>query len=478
MGSGHDDVLKQDECQWLTLEPCVNTLIYVDQTKASTFQAASPLPGGFVRVLCTGDLHIGRRSSHAPPDEDGGYSCADIWQDIVDVALARQVDLVVISGDIIDSANRYLEALGAFERGVTRLADAGIQTVAVGGNHDWDSLPRLAESLAERNFQLIGQQGRWERIPIAVDGETRLWIEGWSFPESRMQTSPLAGYDLPPVTDGLPVLGLLHADLDQFDSPYAPVSTAELQRAPVSLWLLGHVHLPRLRDTGSIPVLYPGSPLAMDHGEGGAHGVWLIDLQPGMPPHCVLVAVSPIRYLTIPVDVSAIASDLDFQTLVAEAARDAVRAQAGGSDGECVRFVSLRISLTGRSQDYGALERRRAVFLPELEGNVGRVAYAVDAISNLARPALDLQRLATGADPPAVVATLILHLESDATRDGPLQLLMERATRAGQDTARRSHYDAVAGDDPLAAEAINDMLRQEAYRLLETLVGQKEALRP
>lgn len=39
-------------------------------------------------------------------------------------------------------------------------------------------------------------------------------------------------------------LGILHADLDVPDSPYAPVTRAELASTNVALWLLGHVHKP------------------------------------------------------------------------------------------------------------------------------------------------------------------------------------------------------------------------------------------
>ncbi len=134
-----------------------------------------------MKILCTGDLHVGRRASRLPVDWCGTEcSCAAVWERIVELAIRERVDLVAVSGDLVDRANRYYEAIGPVERGVRILAKAGIQTVAVAGNHDFDVLPRLAESLAG-DLQLLGTDGNWQRITIQRDGGDRLHVDGWSF---------------------------------------------------------------------------------------------------------------------------------------------------------------------------------------------------------------------------------------------------------------------------------------------------------
>ena len=148
-----------------------------------------------MRVLCAGDLHIGRRPSRLPTHVDARpLSCADAWTRIVDHALDARADLVALGGDLVDRANRYFEALGPLERGVRRLADAGIVTVAVAGNHDHDVLPQLARALAPTlpagAFRLLGAGGTWERTTIERDG-ARLHVDGWSFPAEHVDDDPM-----------------------------------------------------------------------------------------------------------------------------------------------------------------------------------------------------------------------------------------------------------------------------------------------
>src|SRR5690554_238804 len=93
------------------------------------------MSGETVRVLCAGDLHIGRRSSKLPESySSADHGCAGAWDAIVDAALAKKVDVVALSGDLVDRANRYFEAIGPLERGLRQLAEQGIDTYAVAGN--------------------------------------------------------------------------------------------------------------------------------------------------------------------------------------------------------------------------------------------------------------------------------------------------------------------------------------------------------
>jgi hypothetical protein len=89
-----------------------------------------------MKILCSGDLHLGRRSSRLPAGVDAGaHSATAAWKALVELAIAERVDLVALSGDLVDRANRYFEAFGPLEAGVRRLTAAGIPTVAVAGNH-------------------------------------------------------------------------------------------------------------------------------------------------------------------------------------------------------------------------------------------------------------------------------------------------------------------------------------------------------
>ena len=258
-----------------------------------------------VKILATADIHIGRSPTKVPNQEDTQqFSCARMWHAIVERAIQEKVDLVTLSGDIVDHENRLFEATGPLEAGLIKLAAAGIHTYAVAGNHDYDVLPRIVDAVGTDHFHLLGREGRWEQTVFVRDGQPRLRIHGWSFPGRHFPTNPLTNLDAS-ADDDLPAVGLLHADLDVSDSQYAPVSRAELESHDVAMWLLGHVHRPQLFEASAGPaVLYPGSPQAMDPGETGMHGPWLIEIQSRHDITASQIALSKVRYAELTVNLS------------------------------------------------------------------------------------------------------------------------------------------------------------------------------
>ena len=119
-----------------------------------------------------------------------------MWEAMVERAIEEKVDLVALAGDVVDHDNRFFEATGPFERGLTRLGSHGIPTFAVAGNHDFDVFPRVAEAVGSDCFRLLGRGGQWEETRFTAKDGQELCLHGWSFPSSHVPTSPLADYHL------------------------------------------------------------------------------------------------------------------------------------------------------------------------------------------------------------------------------------------------------------------------------------------
>lgn len=77
-----------------------------------------------IKILCTGDLDLGRRPTRVPSGRRE-FGVAYVWEKIVETAIAWRVDLVVLTGDVVDRENRYFEAMGPIEQGLRKLRDAG-----------------------------------------------------------------------------------------------------------------------------------------------------------------------------------------------------------------------------------------------------------------------------------------------------------------------------------------------------------------
>lgn len=427
-----------------------------------------------LKILATGDIHIGRRPSRVPDEIDAArFSCANMWDAIVEEAITRKVDLLGLSGDVVDAKNCYFEAIGPLERGLRRLADARIPTYAVAGNHDWDVLPRIVKAVDPEYFHLLGHGGRWEQATLERDGKPLLHVHGWSFPAGHASTSPLVDYRLP-IDDFVPTLGLLHADLDASGSRYAPVSKAELRQHNLAFWLLGHVHKPQFTEDAAGPaILYPGSPQAMDPGETGVHGPWLIEVDGARSIEAHQIPLSKVCYDKIPIDLDGVADT--------DAAQHAITQQVGQSLADTAQRVGpaelllARLELTGQTTACQEISRLKPRIITDTDRSFGRLTLRIEDVTNNTRPLVDLKALAEKHDPPGVLARTLLALESNGHDEA-----IDRLLRAARDKMLEAHrapgYSPISGDDEryLNLDAARATLLQQGVLLLETLRAQEQ----
>ncbi|MFF3615829.1 exonuclease SbcCD subunit D [Streptomyces sp. NPDC002580] len=85
-----------------------------------------------MRLLHTSDWHLGRAFHRV--NMLGAQ--ADFIGHLVTTAREREVDAVVVSGDVYDRAVPPLAAVQLFDDALHRLADLGVPTVMISGNHD------------------------------------------------------------------------------------------------------------------------------------------------------------------------------------------------------------------------------------------------------------------------------------------------------------------------------------------------------
>lgn len=115
-----------------------------------------------MRLLHTADWHLGRRFNHWDLLDDQA-AFAD-W--LVELVVAKQIDAVLVAGDVFDRAVPPQQAVELADETFARLLSAGVQVVATSGNHD--SAPRL--SFGTRAMAAAGLHIRTERRASAEIG--------------------------------------------------------------------------------------------------------------------------------------------------------------------------------------------------------------------------------------------------------------------------------------------------------------------
>ena len=423
-----------------------------------------------VRILCVGDMHLGRQPGHLPKElaefglEVRSLGPAEGWRRTVKRAIDLRVEAVVLLGDVVDKDNRFYEALGPLENGIKALAEANIPAFAVSGNHDGDVLSRLSQEIP--SLHLLGRSSVWEMRDL----ECGVRLVGWSFTGTKCPNNPMLTFEAAlaemPDTNGL-ILGLLHCDLDVANSRYAPVSTSDFQNASVHAWLFGHIHKPHSLCENSRPLGYLGSLTPLDPTETGVHGPWLLKAS-GTIIDMEQIALAPLRWEEWEVSVDGLEDIEDFENIIVRSLNDLhehISASLGDAD-----IIGCRFRLIGRTRCFHALPTRfeNGDAIPHRQ--IGDVYYFVDKIDYTGiRPALNLVSLAGGHDPPALLAGILLEIEGRTEKGKDL---VQQALPSLQNQVERDAFIPV-GRYRLEPEQAADILLQSGYYALEVLLAQK-----
>ncbi len=298
---------------------------------------------------------------------------------IVDLCLRESVAFLLLGGDLFDQKDRSVRARLFLRRQLERLDAKGIRTFIVHGNHDPLSGDRALELPA--SVKVFGAEH--EEVVVRDGERVRYRVQGISYPEERVthDLSRFFSRQGPELT-----IGLLHANVggDAGHAPYAPCSTADLARAGIDYWALGHVHTRAEFELERGVAVYPGNPQGRHPNELGPRGCVLVRASEGGLSR-TFVPVDGVRWHEVPVSIAGLTG---LEQLVAAIEAAVEEACLPGFDAHAVR-----VRLTGR----GPLHRElRAEGLGQLEAELREVLVArptpvlVESVIGDTSPEIDL----------------------------------------------------------------------------------------
>ncbi|UNO38638.1 exonuclease SbcCD subunit D [Streptomyces sp. MST-110588] len=254
-----------------------------------------------MRILHTSDWHLGRafhRVNMLPAQRA-------FLDHLVATVQEREVEAVVVAGDVYDRAVPPLAAVELFDEALHRLAGLGVPTVMISGNHDSARRLGVGSGLMEKAGVHLRTDPAGCAVPVVLDdahGEVALY--GLPYLEPAMVRAELGAEK----ADHAAVLGAamerVRADLASrpagtrsvvlahaFVTGGAPsdserdITVGGVASVPAAVFdgvdyvALGHLHgCQTINDR----VRYSGSPLAYSFSEvHHRKSMWLIDLGPG-----------------------------------------------------------------------------------------------------------------------------------------------------------------------------------------------------
>lgn len=284
-----------------------------------------------MKLLHTSDWHVGKAIR--------GMSRADehraVLAEIAEIAEAEQVDVVIVAGDLFDTATPSPESDEIVYRALLALAGTGATLAVIAGNHDnARRLHAVAPLLALGNVRLVTEPTRPDdggvlslstgdgidvrvamlpfvskrgivRAADVMDAEAFENAQRYS-DRLRLLVDTLCG-EFP--TDTVNILCahafVLGAVTGGGERPAHLVDeyavTAQSFPASIGYGALGHLHRPQRIPAGP-PLHYCGSPLQLDFGEGDQpKQVNVVTIEPGVPADVRAVRLQsgrPLRTLT------------------------------------------------------------------------------------------------------------------------------------------------------------------------------------
>lgn len=372
------------------------------------------------RFLHAADLHLDTPFSGlsaTAPEVAAALRDASLaaFDQLVRLAIARDVAFVIISGDVYDGAERGVRAQLELHRGLRELSERGIRTFVVAGNHDpvdegWSAIREWPELVT------IFPADEPASVVVERDGTPLATVHGISY-GTRDVTDNLAERIRPDDGPG-PHVAVLHANVggNPDHDPYSPCTIDELVASGIDYWALGHVHTREIlhRDPW---IVYPGnlqarSPRASERGPKGAYVVEVDDAGAIAEPE--FVALDRIRFDRIEHSIDGVS---DLATL-RDRLIDLGHRRLAEADR---RSVLLRVELVGRGPIHGDLYRPGALaeLLDTLRGESLSEAPFLwwDRIDVSTRPVKDLDELLGRNDFVAdLVEEASVLLDDDVTR--------------------------------------------------------------
>ena len=239
-----------------------------------------------MRLLHCSDLHLGKRVHECSMTEEQRH----ILKQIASIAVAQQVDGIIIAGDLYDKLVPSIEAVGLLDEFLTSLWEQHLPVYLISGNHDSQERLSFGTQLLEQNdvylagvftgkAQHLSLQDAYGALELYLLPFIKPAVVRSFYPEESIET-----YE-----DAVRV-ALSHSDIDpqkrnvlvahQFvtnngrepeRSDSETLSVGALDQVDVSLFdgfdyvALGHIHGPQ--KIGRETVRYCGSPLKYSFSE-------------------------------------------------------------------------------------------------------------------------------------------------------------------------------------------------------------------
>ncbi|SER74109.1 metallophosphoesterase family protein [Salipaludibacillus aurantiacus] len=258
-----------------------------------------------IRFIHCADLHLGRSFKTALDmnekfTEEAVESAYTSFKAIVQEAIKRKTDFIIVSGDIYDQKDRAIRAQWFFKKQAELLKANNIPLFVIHGNHD----PVFGnKEMVEMPDNVHIFSTEVSHTVCHTAGGEKAVIYGFSYPQAAYTENPLPFYNKIDDEDAYHI-GMLHGQEQgqEGHDPYAPFTLKELVEKSFNYWALGHVHKQQILKKDPA-VVYPGNIQGAHRKEEGPKGAMYVELSK-QKTHLEFIDTAPVRWenIRVPID--------------------------------------------------------------------------------------------------------------------------------------------------------------------------------
>ncbi len=296
------------------------------------------------KFIHAADIHLdsplrGLDRSEDAPTEEIRVATRQALQNLVDLAIERQVAFVLIAGDLYDGNWDDHNTGLFFIKQMTRLREADIPVIMIAGNHD--AANKMTKVLRlPSNVELLSHVES-ATSQHAILKELSVAIHGQSFGKEAV-TGNLAR-EYPVQIKGMFNIGLLHTSLSGAEGhdSYAPCTIEDLRQKEYDYWALGHVHHRDVKYEAPW-IVYPGNIQGRHIRETGAKGCYVVTVNDNFETGLEFVPLDVFRFEILDISISEAKCADDVLDIFLTDLQRVMNLHSGIS-------LAVRVQLTGRS---------------------------------------------------------------------------------------------------------------------------------
>ena len=271
-----------------------------------------------IRILHAADLHLDSPFEGLPAAKAAQrrQEQRELLKKMANTAETEQVQLVLLSGDLLDSDSAYTETA---EELVRALGSMSVPVIISPGNHDFYSRRSPYARLTFPKNVYLFTENRIQCVELAQLG-VRVW--GAAFTD-KYSPALLSGFSAEK-KNGVLDLMCIHGEVGK-GTQYNPITTQDIAASNMDYIALGHIHQASgLNKAGNTYYAWPGCPEGRGFDECGEKGFVLLDIT-DQRITSEFIPFAKRKLHDIPVDITNKTTISEIQQAMSTAASDVPR---------------------------------------------------------------------------------------------------------------------------------------------------------